>query len=477
MAFGERRGSGRAAASLARALALLVGLAGAAPAWADGAYLRTYLLLGEDGARIARAVTADVACPSIVVDGRVQAMQMRAPAGVVAQRPTISDLADSKPSDFALTTCEAIVPPAAARAAVAGQALPLPPARIRRIVVIGDTGCRIKKTDNASQACNDPAAYPFARVAAAAARWKPDLVVHVGDYLYRETACPAGDAGCAGSPWGYGSDAWRADFLDPAAPLMATAPLALARGNHESCNRAGQGWWRFLDARQRVAGQDCDLAANDDLGDFSAPFAVPLGEGAQLILFDSSDTINGPIAAGDVRAARYRDTYAGIEALTRRAPHNILVDHHPILGFAAKQAKSGEIKLLPGNGGLQSVFGQLNPGLVPANVDLLLSGHIHLWEEVSFSSAHPAQFIAGFSGTQEDTVPLPAAPPPGASPAPGAVVANMSSWIEGFGFMTMERTGADRWHVEVHDVSGAVVNSCETRGSKAVCAKAQVGGR
>ena len=43
--------------------------------------------------------------------------------------------------------------------------------------------------------------------------------------------------------------------------------------------------------------------------------------------------------------------------------------------------------------------------------------------------------------------------------------------------MTMERTGADRWHVEVHDVSGAVVNSCETQGSKAVCAKAQVGGR
>jgi hypothetical protein len=470
MTSGRRR---RVSAWTAGALLALA----ASPAAADAAYLRTYMILGEDGARIARAVTSASACPPVVIDGRARPMRVRAPAGVVAQRPTISDPADSKPSVFVLTTCEAVAPAGARSVSVRGRRLPLPPAVIRRVVVIGDTGCRLKKSDGAAQACNDPAAYPFARIAASAARWKPDLVVHVGDYLYRETACPAGMAGCAGSPWGYGSDAWRADFLDPAAPLMAAAPLVLARGNHESCNRAGQGWWRFLDAHPPVAGQDCDKAADDAVGDFSSPYAVPLGEGAQLIVFDSADTTAGPIADGDVRAARYRDTYAGIEALTRRAPHNILVDHHPILGFAAKRAKSGEVQLTPGNGGLQSVFGKIDPGLVPANVDLLLSGHVHLWEAVSFSSPHPAQIIAGFSGTEEDTVPLPAAPPPGASPAPGAVVQAMSSWIQGFGFMTLERAGPDRWHVQVRDVAGAVVDTCEVTGPKVACAKAQVAAR
>ena len=37
-----------------------------------------------------------------------------------------------------------------------------------------------------------------------AAAQKPDLVIHVGDYYYRETPCPAGEAKCAGSPFGWG---------------------------------------------------------------------------------------------------------------------------------------------------------------------------------------------------------------------------------------------------------------------------------
>ena len=452
------------------AASVIAGLAATGPVAAEP-YLRTFMLMGADGARIARAVTSEATCPEMSVDGRPVPMSVRAPIETVAQRPTISDPADSKPSVFALTTCEAVAPAQAHVVRIAGHDLPLPPAVVRRMVVIGDTGCRLKKTENAVQACNDPKAYPFAQVAAAVARWKPDLVVDVGDYLYRETACPAGVAGCAGSPWGYGSDAWRADFLDPAEPMLAAAPLALARGNHESCNRGGQGWRRFLDTHPFVADQSCDRAADDDAGNFSTPFAVPLGEGAQLILFDSSDTSAGPLAPGDVRVARYRDTYAGIAALAARAPHNILVDHHPILGFAAKQSKSGEVTLLPGNGGLQSVFGALSPTFVPPNVDVLLSGHIHLWEMVSFSSAHPAQFIAGFSGTQEDTVPLPPAPPAGATPAPGAVVQAMSSWIAGFGFMTLERSGPDRWRAQVRDVTGAVLNTCKITGSKASCAK------
>jgi hypothetical protein len=104
-----------------------------------------------------------------------------------------------------------------------------------------------EKAEDAWQACNDPEAWTFAEVARAAAAAHPDLVLHVGDYHYRENACPEGHAGCAGSPWAYGWDAWDADFFTPAAPLLAAAPWVMVRGNHEECARAGQGWWLLLD--------------------------------------------------------------------------------------------------------------------------------------------------------------------------------------------------------------------------------------
>jgi hypothetical protein len=464
----------RAAALLIAASAILTGSPGQAASRPRASLLATYLVLGEDGARVARAVTAAYACPSITVDGKSSRMSVRAEPATIAQRPTRSAPEDSKLSAFPILICEATVPARAKAASLAGRPLPMPPAVINRIVVFGDTGCRVKKSDNAYQACNDADEYPFAKVAAQAARWRPDLVVHVGDYLYRENACAPDKPGCAGTPWGYGWDAWRADFFTPGEPLLRAAPLILVRGNHESCNRAGQGWWRLLDPRPLVAGRDCNDPSNDNTGDYSDPYAVPFGGGLQLIVYDSSDTPFGAVAAGSVAEAKYRDTYAKIAALTAKAPHNILADHHPILGFAAVRTKAGAITLMPGNGGLLSVFGAGNPGLVPANVDMLLSGHIHLWEMTSFANAYPVQFIAGFGGTQEDIVPLPPTVPPGATPAPGAVVQAISSWVDGFGYMTMERVGADDWNAQLHDLKGAVVNTCEVRAAKATCAVAQV---
>jgi len=447
---------------------------GAARSAAAASGLVTYVLMGEDGARIARAITPAAQCPAIRIDGAEAPMSVRDPAGTMPLRPTRSDPALSKPSVFSALTCEAAIPILAKHASIDGRPLPLPPRRITRIVVIGDTGCRLKAADKAYQACNAPKDYPFAQIAESVARWKPDLVVHVGDYLYRENPCPADMTGCAGSPWGYGEESWRADFFDPAQPLLAAAAWAAARGNHESCARAGQGWWRYMDPRPLVAGRDCNDAANDDVGDYSDPYGVPLGGGAQLILFDSSNTPAKPLATDDPAFAHYRDTYQKIQALTVNAAHNILVDHHPILAFAAGLSKTGDVKLAPGNGGLQSAFGSINLQLFPANVDFLLSGHIHVWEALSFQEPYPAQIVAGFSGTQEDIVPLPARPPADATPAPGAVVEAMSSWVDGFGFMTLTREGPDHWLAQVRRINGAVVNACQIHGTHLRCARGQV---
>jgi hypothetical protein len=370
-------------------------------------------------------------------------------------------------------SCETALPAGSKHADIAGRALPLPGADVKRIVVIGDTGCRLKGKE--FQDCSDPDAYPFARVAASAAAWKPDLVVHVGDFHYREDPCPADRSGCAGSPYGYGWDAWNADFFAPGHALLASAPWVLARGNHETCARGGQGWWRFLDAHRYDPAANCDDPAADDRADYTDPYAVPLGGDAQLIVFDSANTNWKGFKPGDARIGRYADTWRKIDQLARRQRYNIAVDHHPLYAFGAtRDAHTGAITLFGGDAGLTQVFGALDPRLLPATVDMLLSGHVHLWEQTSFSTDHPTQFVAGFAGTAEDIVPLPQTPPAGQSPAPGATLDAMSSWIDGFGFMTMERTGPDTWRVVVHDRDGKARNTCTVQGRRSTCAMPQV---
>lgn len=435
--------------------------------------LAAYVVLGEEGSATARVLSNANACPDIELDGKAQPMQVRAAAATIAQRPTASAPADSKPSAFPVLTCELPLPKGARTASVAGQPLPLPAAQVQRIVVIGDTGCRLKKADNAYQACNDPQQAPFGTVAAAAAAGRPDLVIHVGDYHYRENPCPDGNAGCAGSPWGYGWDTWREDFFRPAEPLLRVAPWVVARGNHETCVRGGQGWWRFLDPRPLAPGRDCNLPANDRLGDYSDPYAVPLAPDTQLLVVDTAATTWKGLKPGDTGFERYRDAYAKAADLAQRTPYNLWANHHPILGFGADLDKHGQPFLRLGDKGLQDSFGAVNPLLLPANVQALLSGHVHLWQQVSFSSPHPTQLVTGFSGTAEDTVPLPA-DPERVQPAPGAVIDTFSAWVGGFGFMTMERSGPGAWRIEVHDRHGALKNRCTLTGRQSRCETAQI---
>jgi hypothetical protein len=429
-----------------------------------------FVVLGENGRASARLVTQAVSCPDIELDGRAVPMAVRVQHGPIPLRSNAAAKLAQAPAGAALT-CEYALPPGLKRASVRGQALALPREQPRRIVVIGDTGCRLKGT---WQECNDPERFPFAQVAAAAANWRPDLVVHVGDYQYREEPCPADRPGCAGSPWGYGWDTWRADLFAPGAALLRAAPWVMARGNHESCSRAGQGYWRYLDPRPFHPGQSCDRPLEDAVGDHSDPYAVPLGDGAQLIVLDSSNTHWRGLPKLDPRRARFADSWRKLSKLAEGARHNIAVFHHPILGIGADQDRpSGPVTLFGGDKGLLDAFGDMDPRFMPASVQMVLSGHVHVWEQVSFASPHPSQFVAGFSGTAEDTAPLPATVPE-LAPAPGAVVEQFSSWVDGFGFMTMERLGPDRWEIGVWDREGKRRNRCQAEGRKSWCEVAQV---
>ena len=455
-------------------IAILTGCAGGPPPASDiraaGAVESAFVIVGAGGARLARLITTDEVCPAIEFDGKTSQMVSRAAPGTIRQRPTRSDSADSKPSAFPVRVCDFALPRGATRAIVAGRSLPLPTDAARRVVVIGDSGCRIKIADDAFQACNDRERWPLAMITAAAAATLPDLVIHVGDYHYRENACPAGNDGCAGSPWGYGWDAWNADFFNPARPLLAAAPWIFVRGNHESCNRAGQGWWRLLDFRPLIPGRDCNVGSDDSRGDYSDPYAVPISADTQWLVFDSSRVGVSPLAPEDPMYRNYAAELGSAFALSRGVAHNLFVSHHPVLGFAPDTSRPVPA-VYPGNEALQSVLAPINgPRLFPPNVQTLISGHNHLFEMVSFVSSHPTQLIAGNGGAWADA-PLPSPLPPGASVAPETVIETIASSSK-YGFMVLERD-ADRsglWRVESRDIHGALMDICILKDGKAKCA-------
>lgn len=425
-----------------------------------------FVVLGPEGVAIARAITSAPQCPAIDFDGQSRAMAVRMPPATIPGRPSRSE-PPAQPTAFPVLTCEAIVPPGTRNAAIDGHPLPLPPADPQRIVVLGDTGCRIVGSFNVYQACNDPVQWPFKRVADAAAAARPDLVIHVGDFHYRESACAPGNAGCAGSPWGYGWDAWQADLFDPARNLLAAAPWIVLRGNHESCNRAGQGWYRFLDPRPVAPRQDCNAAADDDVGNYSEPYAVPLGRGAdtQFLVFDSSWVGLTPLQPTDLMYRNYHAQLATLFALSARTPRAFFMSHHPVLGFAANPANPQSP--FPGNPGLQSVLNAMHPTvLFPPTIEALLSGHNHVLEIVTFATPHPPQFITGNGGDWVDE-PFPVPFPAAARPAPGAVVAELVATTR-FGFMTMERSGSG-WRMQAWDVRGAPLTSCTLGERRAQC--------
>jgi Calcineurin-like phosphoesterase len=419
--------------------------------------------IGASNQAIARLLTPYLVCPPITVDGVSSAMTVRALPATLPIRTTSTDTTltaamtsgNSKPSVFTTTTCEFLLPAGATTATVAGIKLPLPKPVVNRIVILGDTGCRIS-IGNVYQACGDPTIWPFSVNAAAAAAMQPDLVLHVGDYQYRDNPCPPGNTACAGTPWGYGSDTWAADLFTPGAPLLAAAPWVMVRGNHESCNRAGQGWYRYLDTNPYDAGgvKTCNDPANDNVGNFNDPYGVSLGD-TQFVVFDSSNVIKA--AYNPPAFQPFTSEIAEAAALATPSLLNIWTNHHPVLAYTAANPPT------IGSPGLQSVLNAAYPGnYFPPNIGMAIHGHVHDFQALSYSSNHPATLIAGIGGDNLDTA-LPATFNPNADPpAPNTVVSSFA-YAQEFGFLVMDRVGAvgdKNWKFTAYRTNGTIIAVC-----------------
>jgi hypothetical protein len=154
-------------------------------------------------------------------------------------------------------------------------------------------------------------------------------------------------------------------------------------------------------------------------------------------------------------------------ALGAGVAHNFFMDHHPVLGFAPNPTQT-PTGLYPGNGSLQSVLVPLNgERLFPSNVEALISGHVHLFQMVSYATPQPTQLISGNGGAWAD-VELPRELPKGATPSPGALIESIVSTNQS-GFMTIERGADGAWRIEALDRNGRLFTTCALRDRKTRC--------
>jgi hypothetical protein len=411
---------------LPAALQALLLLFGAAPAAAQP--LVSWTQLTGKGAEV-RATAGPGGCPKAILDGRPAAMALRAPAG--AGFPGVCTLA---------------LPAGAASAEVEGRRLPLPAAELRRIVILGDTGCRVKGLK--AQACNDPRAWPFGEVARLAAAQKPDLVIHVGDYYYRESPCPVGLKACAGSPSGDRWDTWAAEFFDPAAPLLTATPWVFARGNHESCDRGGRGWFQLLDAGP----------APGACRDYAAPFAVRAGD-LNLFVIDSGEVPDRQHGKADVAAVAGQLDRLGA-ALD--LGHGWIITHRPVWALAPV-ARLGPTA--PFEVGLNFAEQDAVRGRALGGVQMVVSGHVHHFQALDFGPGRPAQLVVGTGGDIGE-------------PSDTARIYTERRSIDGltadvfsfsrYGYYLMERDGED-WTGTFHDAEDRVRARCRLHDRRLSC--------
>jgi Calcineurin-like phosphoesterase len=393
---------------------------------AQAKILAQWVQLGADGGSSVRAITDD-ACPSVTFDGTAVPMGVRSEPGQMFD--------GVKAAQFPVRGCEVMVPPGSIVATLDGKALPLPRGNPQRIVIFGDTGCRLK-TGDPWQACNDPKAWPFPQIAAAAAAARPDLVIHVGDYEYREDPCPSGNAGCAGSAYGYGWAPWNVDFFEPAAPLFAAAPWVMVRGNHEDCSRAGEGWFRFLDHTPM------EPACRDLTGDFVArlgDFGILVVDSAKVSDTAGPDSNAVPVLRGQL-----------IDVLGKIPANTWLATHKPINAVLAK----------PGDRQVNIVSNRvLQPALgadMPASVRMYVAGHIHFFQSIDFGGARPPQLVVGTGGDNLEEMPT--------ASVTGADVNGRKALdavtYSGFAYMVWDRLGNDLWTGTLFDVDSKPLNRC-----------------
>ena len=418
-----------------------------------------------------------------------------------------------------------------------GQSFAIPQVKTdpQKYMLVGDTGLRLKPTnlglgklgdppcngtkvyginqclenftasdlDNQSQAGSFQGLdeWHFADIASSAASKNVDVVVYVGDYLYRQGACPlfnkdsldgkqkdcsavnlpsfaTADDIVDGTtmnfiPGLYGDNwwGWWADFFYPAMELLKAAPLIPTRGNHEVCTRGGYGYFMFL-----YPGDIQDYCAEN-----TEPYAVSF-ESEQFLVMDDSiiSPLNegvdhfkagqcpGPPASGyivpvqedrnddptDRNIEDQIDTFTKhfetIEELSQSHSTNFYVGHRPIFGIGCN---NGTYVTLDWT--LQQSLGETTLNFISG----IITGHMHWLEVLQFEDDKlPPQMVVGHGGTQLIRNYVNQSAMPFLRLEVGKPEYNITGTVErgltesNFGYGIMERTAAGDYEVTFHNL-------------------------
>lgn len=433
---------------------------------------------------VARAVVArGDSCPKVnVTDTRGRRsrlkMDVRRPPGTAA-------------SAFAsVTVCSKGLPRGLVSAQMRGHEIPAAmPKQVDSIAMVSDTGCRIR--GSTVQDCSDPDAWPAAKISRRIAQQHPDVVLNVGDYFYREEACPADkQAQCGGSPppvtgmpftdSDYG---WLADVLLPMNPVLSVAPVVMLRGNHETCDRGGNGFFLFFDPRPDTAGLCAPVSTAAGL---AAPPPATTATWATTLKIDDDrrlrlalvDSAYGSDTEVTDWATTQRPTYVNAEALTEPRPgqESWLMTHRPIFSVVTTQfAPAGNPLWTPWSSLDQTAASQ---GLLD-HYGMILSSHNHIAQFVQIPD-QPPSLVLGNGGTLLDPTTGYAIPPfgplanpdgtpirPGITPYPTAT----KLWTDvRFGYaMATPGTKVGRWTIEHLDPAGEQFAECRLKSRAMDC--------
>ena len=446
----------------------------------------------------ARAVLArGLACPNLVVkksNGSTMTIGMkeRAPGATTA------------PAFDSLKACKANIPQlnsGISSARVGAISIPFSlPATFDKLVMFGDTGCRINTNSTLTyvdiQDCTktsgtDPADYwPLSKNAASVAKEKADLTIFTGDFFYREDPCPSPaqyQAICGGSPppiAGYEFNdtdyGWMADVFAPMAPVFQAAPILAVRGNHEQCDRGGNGWFLFFEVTTALPPSACappTVGAEPSKNITpSWAFDAPITKNRKLriVSVDSNEGENFEITSW-VNTQRPQYQAAANLSTPKKGRESWLLTHRPIFGIEpVEQADPGKLQWTSVD---QTAASQ---GLI-SNFQMIVGSHIHISQVVKIPG-YPVQLVVGNGGSKPDisTVSSYTRPPfgpmatatgapldPAYPPYPNATY-NWTQVKYGYTVMTPGKK-AKQWTATQRDYTGKTFAKCSLVGQDMTC--------
>ena len=309
-----------------------------------------YSILGDHDTLLARAiVNTTTPCPKIEIrqsdeGDRDKASDLMGEEGEALKVPKVIERGvgnDMLPFAFPVRVCEAVIPrdkvQVAQRYYFGGKNIPIVSNAPSKFAVVGDTGLRSKPVNLGFGLCiegplmygvhqcmknvteddidasqfqghfQDLSGWPLRTLMNRVVDEDPDVLIHMGDFIYRQGPCPypnSNNASCSGinlprrynfngsssnvmnfvpGSWGDTFWTWWADFFYPSLEALSSIPLIALRGNHESCSRAGNGWFLLLSPDP----YPMDALGGSHCLDYTEPRQISFQEEQFLIIDDS----------------------------------------------------------------------------------------------------------------------------------------------------------------------------------------------